>query len=307
MAVYFDGRKKLCQFSKTFELGRSKFDVTIFERWVDADSTTTARCGCPGSCKIEKSEGLSERSTNNLKGVIESEIGLKGVLNLKGHIEEMLGHEVCWNQCITNTKSFSFTAPKCGRYTLTIYKLVREYEITYSRYKRRLFEPDVWDKKWTRILYESTNTHDALPDIDEYDEICNCPESKQIVYDGRLCFDSGRLSFRVPYRLTAHGFNAKIFDRDISYTLKGELNKRDYILNNGFESTLSMDYIPDVLIFLGDFEGEQIKFRVFKFIESENKPLNRFLFEQNKILRDYKKKPLHMIFRDYKTKPLNTE
>lgn len=267
MAVYFSDRKLVGESSQLLSSGRARVDIRVFERWDDIDISSIGRCGEPASCVVEKSEGFSDKSIQNLKGVIESTLGVEGVAAVKSRIEEVIGREIQWNRSIKVTKNFEYPSPKCGRAVITIYELRREYEITYLQLRRFTFRNDVWDKKWTRTLLQETNKHDGLPDIEEYDELCQCPEAKHPEYDGRLCFDFGDLSFRVPFRLKEGGFDVQIFDRVVSFTFS-ESTDSAHALDEGVAITIPTEVIPEVLRFLGDIKENEIEARVFRHTDS---------------------------------------
>src|SRR5258706_14712983 len=114
--------------------------------------------------------------------------------------------------------TFTGKAPKCGKDELTIYQLVREYELSYFRRGSWPFRSNVWDHKWTKTIIEETEKYDSIPDKTEYDERCGCETKESPDYDGRLCFDFDNLSLRVPYKLTLEGFNVRIAEHVISFT-----------------------------------------------------------------------------------------
>lgn len=129
------------------------------------------------------------------------------------------------------------------------------------------------DKKWTRTLRESTNTHDGLPDIEEYDERCNCPEAPPSEYDGRLCFDFGLMSFRVPYHLTRQGFDVQLFERVVSFAFHEDYASGIRSLEAGVNIVLPVAAIPEALKFLGDLGAEErVEPRVFKYTEPDHEP-----------------------------------
>lgn len=251
MAKYFSGRRRVGDFTLMVEGGRGRIDCRVFEQWEDIDFGTTARCGAEVPCVVEKATGLSEKATHTLKHVIEGAIGLKDVASLKEQVEKTIGREVNWTLAEKRAKTFSCRAPKCGRCTLTIYQLCRFYEIDYSRKKRFTWSDDVWDKKWTRMITERTNNHDAYPDIEEYDEACKCSEGKDAApYDGRLIFDFDHISMRVPYRVTNHGFEAQLMYKVMAF----DIDDRAVLtrgLEHGFSATVPAALIPEPLLFLG--------------------------------------------------------
>jgi len=270
MAVYFSGRKKIGEVSIDLDSGRTRIDCAIHEKWIDIDSSTTARCGSPGVCQVARTEGVSEKTSQTVEQSIGASLGLEDILKLKATIKEVFGYEVNWSHSITTTKTFNFEAPMCGRYSLVIYQLLREYELTCFRQRRWTFRDDAWDKKWSRTIVEYTNTHDALPDVEEFDEICKSrPQCKgrdaaSPFHDGLLCFDMGKASFRVPFRLTPDGFDVQILKRIISFTFT------DYPagvrgLEHGLTISLPIQAIPEPLVFLSPPQGQEAEAQVFRY------------------------------------------
>jgi len=164
MAVYFQGRRRMGSFLLALNDRKATLNCEIFERWEDIDCSTTARCGADGQCEVSKTLGISEKTARTLEDVVESSIGIKGFAELKAQAKDIIGKEVNWSQSTTTTKTFPYKAPKCGRFTLIIYQLVREFELSYHR-PRLLGADEIWD----RVIREDTNTHDALPDVLEFD------------------------------------------------------------------------------------------------------------------------------------------
>jgi hypothetical protein len=57
---------------------------------------------------------------------------------------------------------------------------------------------------------EKTNTHDLMPDIDEFDPICPCPPPpNQSRSTAISLFGFGAISFRAPYRMTPQGLTRR--------------------------------------------------------------------------------------------------
>ena len=274
MAVYFTGRKKIGDVSVALDSDRTRIDCAIYEKWIDIDSSTTARCGSPGICQVARTEGVSEKTSQTIEQSIGASLGLDDILKLKATIKEVFGYEVNWSHSITTTKTFNFEAPICGRYSLVIYQLLREYELTCLRQRFWTLRHDVWDKKWSRTIVEYTNTHDALPDVEEFDEICkswpNCKgrAATPPFHDGILCFDMGKASFRVPYRLTSDGFDVQILKRVISFTFA------DYPigirgLEQGLTISLPVKVIPEPLVFLSPPPGNEVEAQVFRYMDPD--------------------------------------
>jgi hypothetical protein len=259
MAQYFHGRREIGKFIQEVEDGRGRIHCVILEEWNDSDNSTTAWCGIDGTCTVEKTVGLSEKENSTLKGVIEATIGIKDVVGIKSQIEESIGREVNWTESKTTSRTFAIKAPKCGRCTLTVYNLIRIYNLTYYRKSKNPFRRDKWVWVWNRTLRERTDNHDLVPDFVPYHERCKCTDPKESPpSDGRLGFDFGGISFRVPYLLTDKGFDVQIMEKTVSLTftdrqamLRG--------LDHGFDVTLPVVYIPEPLLFLGDVTGDALE------------------------------------------------
>lgn len=91
----------------------------------------------PGSCTVEKSVGVSEKTSQTLKGVIGAAFGVKDVWTVKAEVEKAIGREVNWDTVVESTKTFQFQAPKCGRYSLTVFRLQRLYQAKRAWSKSR--------------------------------------------------------------------------------------------------------------------------------------------------------------------------
>jgi hypothetical protein len=264
MTKFFEGRRKVGETSQLVEDGRARVDCQIFEEWEDIDLSTTARCGQDCTCIVEKVTGISEKGSYTLKGVIENTIGVKDVLSLKAQIEEAIGREVNWNKEVKTTQTFSYKSPSCGRCTMTIYQLARIYELVYLRKKWFTWGENIWHKKWTRTIRESTNNHDALPDFEQIDDTCKCQNALEPPkFDGQLVFDFGNISFRAPYRLTEHGFEVQIIDNVATFSTT-ELSELSRGLEYGVTAIIPVDIIPKPLIYLGDIEASELEVHIQK-------------------------------------------
>ncbi len=271
MSIYYEGRKKAGAFSYSLN-DKTKIDCQIFERWEDIDCSTTARCGGTGTCEVIKKIGISESTEFSIKESIGAVLGVKGIAHLKSYAESALRKEVNWNSSTETKKTFPFSSPKCGLSTLSIYQLVREYELSFTQ--NRTLRSDL---KWNRLIIERTNNHDAIPYIDNFDPSCNClPQLKELsIYDGLLTFDFGNVSFRAPYTRIAQGFRVNFIDKEftvstflLSTTSRGgnsDTNPMD--INRGFQVEVPREYIPEPLLFLSGIEAERISGTVMLYPE----------------------------------------
>lgn len=243
MATYFIGRRRVGSFILYPHSG-AVLSCNVFERWEDIDLSSTARCGVAGSIEVRKEVGLSERDHHTLKVNVEGSIGVEAIASLKSKVEETVGREVNWSLARATTQTFSFTAEKCGRHSETIYQMVREYELSYKR--KRFFGSESWE----RTVRERTQCHDAVPDIEDWDEACKCPKPTRRDYDGRLQLDMGDLSMRVPFRRTPEGIEIN-FGGKFGIIQQGSTQE--------FPDKIPVGFLPEVLRFLGDVRTEYVE------------------------------------------------
>lgn len=102
---------------------------------------------------------------------------------------------------------------------------------------------------WERLLREWTQCHDAVPDIEPYDELCRCPLPDRRSYDGRVAIEMGNSSMRVQYRRTPEGIELNFGDSVGSAALDPTHQVR---------TSIPTAFIPDTLMFLGGIEGQQV-------------------------------------------------
>lgn len=251
MAIYFTGRHELDQISVLLDGGKSTVTCRIFEHWEDTDNTTTARCGDPGLIEVRKVVGISERDEAVLRTQIQSMIGVKGFAELKSSIESSIKREVNFSLEESTMKTSNFSSPDCGRKTMFVYQLIREYEFYYSKRFLR------WTKSWERKIRERTNVHDFLPDIDEFDDICKCDNrTPPAPYDGVLVIDMGTVSVRAPYRISSNCVEAQVD----STLLQIEIAE-----SNDFSVNISVATLPEIVRLLGEFETETVNAKIYEY------------------------------------------
>lgn len=251
MATYFTGRKEVGSFTMPLDDGKSSISCKIYEQWQDTDNTTTARCGDPGVIEVKKVVGITERDEQTLKSSIESTVGVKGFAEIKSQMEVSVGREIRLHVEESTSKTSTFTSPKCGRKTMFVYQLVRDYEFSYSRRKWG------WTKSWERKIRERSNIHDFMPDIEDYDENCNCknlpqPES----FDGMVVMDMGNISVRAPYRKTTEG---------IEIRLDASLLKISISSSEDFLVKIPTAALPEMVVFLGDLSGDSVEAAFYEY------------------------------------------
>lgn len=250
MATYFRERRVIGTTLCELEPGRLEIRCEIHERWEDIDSTT-ARCGDDGTCTISRHIGVSQKTAETIKASIETELGLSGISKLKTSIEGTIGREVIWEARTETTKTFPFKVPKCGRATLTIYQLFRDYDISIWRRKRWPGGGE-WRETGRRLISEALNAHDALKDIEDRDPGCKCPPAPADDPHGFLCLDFGTVSLRLPYRLTDTELELLGLESAVAFSIE-KFDSRDNAMQSlleGIDFKIARRLLPEPILFL---------------------------------------------------------
>ena len=215
-AHYFAGRRRignpvLIQLDKN-----SKLECSVYQKWIDTEQGVELACGQTDTVGFSIACGVSEKALTSLVSKIGSSLGVKDVAALSLEISETIGYEVNWSVTKTLTHSAPCTAPKCGRLTLEIQQLVREYELTL--HTRRGFIFKSWDQHPTRTIVERTEKHSLWPTSEEYDERCkDCNRPASPGYDGRLIVEAGHADLFLPYKLTSKGADVRVLNKVVSF------------------------------------------------------------------------------------------
>jgi hypothetical protein len=269
MAMYFSGRRLVKSFTREGSGDRERLEWRVFEEWRDINEGTTARCGNPGTCVVKLTRGLSEKAMSTLKDTIGGSFGVKDVWAFKAEVEETIGRELNWHAATSSEKTFTIQSPRCGCAALTIYQLVRIFEVTIYRKKWFARADNKWAKICTRTFDEPTNNHDGLPDTLPYDPRCGCPEpSVEPKYDGFVCLDFGRISLRVPYTVTETGLEVQI-DRQIINVAATDFPSLLRGLDGGLDIEVSSSFIPEPMLFLGEISVLALNGTIRRFTESQ--------------------------------------
>lgn len=251
MATYFTGRKEVSSFTILLDGARASMTCKIYEHWEDTDNTTTARCGDSGVIEVKKIVGISKRDEQTLKSSIEGSIGVTGLAELKSKIEDSVKRDFNFHTEISTSKTSNFLSPQCGRKTIFVYQLIREYEFLYHQKK--------WGrmKTWERKIRERTNTHDYMPDIDEFDEVCKCknpprPEN----FDGVMVIDMGNISIRAPYRNTQKEIEVMLETSVLKIPTEGFFK---------FPLIIPTKILPGMVVFLGDINEDNVEAEYYEY------------------------------------------
>ena len=265
MAEYYPERRMIRElFEIPILTDKVKVTCAVYERW-DFRRGFDCKCGNKVTLKLIKSEGLSAAASATLQGSIESSLGISGLASLKTTLQATVGITVNWSQVQTEEFTYECDPPKCGICNITIYQLVREYDLAV--YKRGgLFKNGVWDRKGGACVPELTGFYTEVPDRVEWSESCKCPpQDVRNDYDGRVAVDLGNVCILAPYRLTTSGIDIRIARNVISFPFLAYHEAVGY-LETGLKMDFRRDWLPSEAIFLGNLKGETFEavVRIFR-------------------------------------------
>lgn len=265
MAHYHIGRIAIGNFEILSADANSRLTCSIFQKWIE-ELSDCCYCGMQSSAKLSKTVEFSTKNSSSMEGSIESSLGFSGLVQLKSKIQGVIGREVSWSRSKGIEVDFPIEAPKCGQAELTIYQMIREYEISYFVKGGYLFRRDVWDHRWSKNLTEETDNYSALPDCTEWDERCKCEPVLSPQYDGRLSVDFGQLNLLIPYQLSQTSLKVRIANKVVTYPILSGAAVSSYLeasteLLYGAPLNFRSDFLPDSLMTLGglietSFDGD---------------------------------------------------
>ncbi len=259
MATYFSGRRKVVSFPISVDAKNSSLTCSIYEQWEDTDYTTTSRCGDAVEFELKKLVGLSKRDIAALNAAVEGSIGAESIAQIKSKIETTIQKEVSWNVEVSTSKKLTFASPKCGRKTMFVYQLIRDYEFAFRGRRWGM------TKSWDRKIRERTNIHDFMSDIEDYDVNCRCPEPQEPrKYDGMMAIDMGRVSLRAPYCKTRNGI--EVYVDSTIFKIDAERAQTSLLFPVTIPSReLPARELPEIALFLGDISEDQVEASFYEY------------------------------------------
>jgi hypothetical protein len=244
MTEYFPGRRQIGKTTQSYEKGKASLLCTVFEHWKDLDSKT-AYCGADASLKIAATIGLTQTDSEKIKASFGSSIGVEKVASLKSSLESEIRREICWELSSTREDTFSFKAPECGRRTETIYQLIHEYDLYYSR-KRLIRKPFTWQT----TLTEYVKCYRAIPDKEDFDPVCKCPTRPEPKLWKTIDVDVDSFTLEAAYRRTNEGMEIDFGDQTIVLPYDGS----EY-----FRRVIPTAVLPNPMRFLCDLTSDSVE------------------------------------------------
>ncbi|MGA8940259.1 MAG: hypothetical protein WB439_13940 [Acidobacteriaceae bacterium] len=290
MAEYFPGRRLVRnRFAAVVFPGKLRVDCTIYERW---EFRIEGSCSCDHEAPVEyeKTRGVSKTSSVTVEKTLEALVGAPGLMQIKGALRESLGVEVNWSGSETERFSDVCKAPKCGRATLVIYQLVREYELLIWRRGQYPYGPNVW-KQNAELVSENVSSYTAVPETTRWDKRCGCDEVASPEFDGRLSIDMGELCLLVPYKIQPEVLQVQIANIGVSFPFMQAEGAQQ--LEMGLRLPMERRFLSPALQFFANLSSESLEVEAHIFREQppadrELVPLIRF---SKALAEDMMKKP----------------
>lgn len=258
MAHYFPERRMVRElFEIPIQENKIKVQCAIFERW-EFRKGFDCKCGHKTSLKLGKTEGVSSTVSATIEGSIENTLGPAGLIQLKTSLKGTLGAAVNWTQTQTEELMYECDPPKCGACDLSIYQLMRDYELAIYR-RGGIFKSGVWDKKFGGSIPEQIGRYTEVPDCVERYEKCPCPPAESKAdYDGRVSIDFGNVCILAPYRLTTKGIDIRLARLVVSFPFY-EYHTAVGALETALKMSFQRSFLPSEAIFLGNLEGDSFE------------------------------------------------
>jgi hypothetical protein len=258
MAEYYPERRLVRElFEIPIEKDKTKVMCAIYERW-NYLRHFDCKCKSKTTLKLGKTEGLSVGANATFQGSIEKTLGVPGVASLKASLTATVGITVNWTQSKTEELTTECNPPKCGECDITIYQMIREYDLAI--YKRGgFFKDGVWDRKWGGLLPEEIGSFTQVADCVEQHPSCKCPPQEiKADYDGRVTVDFGNVCILAPYRLTPQGIDIRIARQVISFPFS-EYHEDAAALQSGLRMNFKREWLPAEALFYGGLKGSIFK------------------------------------------------
>jgi hypothetical protein len=187
--------------------------------------------------------GLTKTQREDFESLLKGSMGIQGIASIESGIKAKTGMEVTFECVINEKEEHEFTAPQCGRRTLTVYQLIREYDLSIT-------EKNFFTKDMNKIhLTEYTdNYHDESLTIFN-DQNCGCRDQPSDPDDGilRLLLDS-KYELVSAYQQLENKISVKNLNIDLSMEDLGKM-----VVGN---LKIKSSDIPQYIKYLADIKEE---------------------------------------------------
>lgn len=258
MTEYLTGRRKVRDsFAAAVSPGKLRVDCTVYERW-EFRMEGSCSCGHSPPVEYERTQGVSETRSTTVERSVEALVGAAGLLQIKGALRKSLGAEVNWSGSETEKFSDVCKAPKCGRASLVIYQLVREYELVIWKRGEYPYGPNVW-KQTAQTIRENISSYVGVPETTKWDKSCGCEEVASPEFDGRLEVDMDELCLLVPYKVEPEVLRVQIANIAVSFPFLQPGGAQQ--LERGMLLPMERRFLSPALQFYANLKGDSLDAR----------------------------------------------
>lgn len=131
--LYFEGERRVTTFNRT--IGDGVLDCEVYERW-ESIHTTSLSCGRKEKITITKTIGIAVEEMSRFESTVGASIGINGLANFTAELKSEKGITLTKERTHTTSFETELEADPCGRKSVTLNQLVREYHFTYYRLQR---------------------------------------------------------------------------------------------------------------------------------------------------------------------------
>lgn len=180
MTYFFRERKLLHELD--FNLNdKTQIKGKVYEKWVQKIGRSVA-CGAEEKRVIKRELGIEKTQREDLESLVKGSIGIKGIASMEAQITAKIGTEVTLKHLTSVEEEKRFAAPECGRITICVYQLVREYDLTITNNSSFSFSKK---PKTIQITEHTDNFYDETVRTDS-DLDCGCKKTDEPEDDGLL-------------------------------------------------------------------------------------------------------------------------
>ena len=245
---YYDGEKTIKKFQKPVSGGVIEYEIV--EYWEGVHSEARA-CGKKGTITVSKMTGIAKEQLTHFETVLGASLGIKDLLSFKAELTAK--HEVSLKNesSVTHTSTYEIAAPPCGKLTIVVCQLVREYRFRHIRFLRPGERtPHVTEAGFKNYL----SFYDCIENNVEYIPGCPCspPASPQRYYTVQATVENVNISY-----------TGKLVDNTVTLWNQAIAVSGEPFGSGILRIIINTAFLPSYVRFFGGLDKEQYELEVF--------------------------------------------
>lgn len=224
--------------------GKVKVQGKVTERWLQIFSRSIT-CGDKVTRTIEKKVGITKTQREDLESLVKGSVGIEGIASIESELKAKIGYEISLETVVNEKEEKEFEAPKCGRRTLIVYQLIREYDLTIT--EKRFFSFSQGVSKIHLTEYTDNYYDESLTTFN--DSNCGCKNQPDDSDDGLFSILlNSKYNMLSAYKelkekILVKNLNLELSEQDLGKLLLGKLQ-------------VNSSVIPDYIRFLADVKED---------------------------------------------------